>query len=217
MNNEELIMDPASQGISRRKFLGLAWLASLGLLALGIMGAGLKYLIPQVKQGEFGAAFNLGPVSAIPAKGDPPLNHPKGRFWLVHGDQGLRAFYKACTHLDCQFNWNPQEKKFICPCHGSQFGTDGTVLSGPAPRDLDQFVVRVIGPKGELIAETGQDGMEAIRLIAPKAETAGSAQGPEQPRAWSLATAKEALMLPPKTRIWVDTGRKLTGREARIG
>jgi glycine/D-amino acid oxidase-like deaminating enzyme/nitrite reductase/ring-hydroxylating ferredoxin subunit len=38
----------------------------------------------------------------------------------------------ACTHLGCHLHWNSLERCWDCPCHGSHFATDGSVLNGPA-------------------------------------------------------------------------------------
>ncbi|MEI9425011.1 FAD-dependent oxidoreductase [Mesorhizobium sp. Cs1299R1N1] len=42
----------------------------------------------------------------------------------------------SCTHLGCIVHWNSTEQCWDCPCHGSQFSPDGTVLNGPAIRGL---------------------------------------------------------------------------------
>ena len=41
-----------------------------------------------------------------------------------------------CPHLGCQLEWNPDERSWDCPCHGSRFGRFGKLISGPAQTDL---------------------------------------------------------------------------------
>ncbi|HKX91594.1 MAG TPA: FAD-dependent oxidoreductase [Sphingomicrobium sp.] len=42
----------------------------------------------------------------------------------------------VCTHAGCIVHWNSFEGCWDCPCHGSQFRPDGSVISGPAVRPL---------------------------------------------------------------------------------
>jgi len=49
----------------------------------------------------------------------------------------LHAVSPVCTHMGCQVNWNRAERSWDCPCHGSRYAPDGTVLEGPAVHRLE--------------------------------------------------------------------------------
>jgi glycine/D-amino acid oxidase-like deaminating enzyme/nitrite reductase/ring-hydroxylating ferredoxin subunit len=62
------------------------------------------------------------------------------RMAAYRDDEGVvLAVSPACTHLGCYVQWNGAERSWDCPCHGSRFGTDGTVIQGPAVKDLRQI------------------------------------------------------------------------------
>lgn len=56
-------------------------------------------------------------------------------------DGGLHTFDATCPHLKCLVQWNSLEQSFDCPCHGSRFGVDGSVLHGPAKSGLEPVSV----------------------------------------------------------------------------
>ncbi len=39
---------------------------------------------------------------------------------------------KKCPHMGCALSWNEEEKSWDCPCHGSRFERDGTLIDNPA-------------------------------------------------------------------------------------
>ena len=51
-------------------------------------------------------------------------------------ERKLHVCSAVCTHMDCIVAWNEAERTWDCPCHGSRFSYDGTVLEGPAITDL---------------------------------------------------------------------------------
>ncbi len=71
----------------------------------------------------------------------------RGQGGLVREGAGKVAAYRdeagdlhllspTCTHMGCTVKWNTAEKSWDCPCHGSRFHYDGTVLQGPALEGL---------------------------------------------------------------------------------
>ena len=48
----------------------------------------------------------------------------------------LYAVSASCTHMGCVVGWNATDRSWDCPCHGSRFGVDGSVIHGPAKSPL---------------------------------------------------------------------------------
>ena len=54
------------------------------------------------------------------------------------GQDTFSALSSICTHENCNVSgWS--SPLYVCPCHGSEYATDGTVVRGPAPRNLTKF------------------------------------------------------------------------------
>jgi cytochrome b6-f complex iron-sulfur subunit len=141
--------------VTRREFLNIAWLASLGFFLLPVGGVTLLFAYPRFKAGEFGGIFELGDISTLPAVNQSPFSNTRGKFWLTRTEEGVRALYKVCVHLGCLYNWQEGDFKFICPCHGSQYTYESKYILGPAPRSLDLFVMQAINRStNEVLAET---------------------------------------------------------------
>jgi len=48
----------------------------------------------------------------------------------------LKPTVPRCPHLGCALKWNRYEHSWDCPCHGSRFAKDGTLLDSPATGNL---------------------------------------------------------------------------------
>lgn len=149
-----------SPPVTRREFLNVAWLASLGFLLVDFGGMTYLFSMPRFEAGEFGGSFPLGRAGdVLPPAGGDPKNYPKGKFWLSRtADNQIVAPYKVCAHLGCLYNWSPSAGMFMCPCHDSHYALDGTLLKGPATRSADRFIVRLLDDQGVEVAATDAQG-----------------------------------------------------------
>jgi 3-phenylpropionate/trans-cinnamate dioxygenase ferredoxin reductase component len=90
-----------------------------------------------------------------------------GHGGLVNGDGRQLAVYRdedgqtyelspRCTHMGCTIDWNDSAKTWDCPCHGSRFAVDGSVVRGPAAEALERVggtaPAREHAPAGDLEA-----------------------------------------------------------------
>eukprot|EP00898_Chlorokybus_atmophyticus_P005783 jgi/Chlat1/6205/Chrsp44S05801 len=136
--------------MNKRNVMNLLMWGAIGLPATGMLGGYVWFLVPP---GSGGAGAG---ITAKDANGDDVTvtkwlkTHPVGDHSLVQGLRGDATYLivkgdgqletyginAVCTHLGCVVPWNAAEKKFICPCHGSQYDGTGKVVRGPAPLSL---------------------------------------------------------------------------------
>ena len=57
---------------------------------------------------------------------------------------GFAARSLACTHLGCTVRWEPQENRYVCPCHAGFYDAEGNPTSGPPPSPLRTVPVQVV-------------------------------------------------------------------------
>lgn len=140
--------DPAPQpsGLTRRDFFGLTWRV-LTAFTLGQAGCiGLRFLASRKAEGNFGEVMIAGLLGDFPPGTITPFE--QARFFLVRfPDGGFLALNSTCTHLACIVGWDAARSRFSCPCHGSEFERDGSVINPPAPRPLDRFEVVIEGDR----------------------------------------------------------------------
>lgn len=91
----------------------------------------------------------LSSITPPPESIDPSiLNEGEGKIIKI-GEKEFGAYKDengkiylvsaACTHLGCTITWNNAEKTWDCPCHGSRFNYDGSVIHAPALMQLKEY------------------------------------------------------------------------------
>ena len=159
-------------GMTRRQFLGKALGITFGAFAGIQLISWLGFFYPKVS-GGFGSKIDAGRVDDLKdqifqSDGSViPAFIPEARAYVLPFDDngnsqfsdsgtiadGLVAVYQRCVHLGCRVPWCNTSQGFECPCHGSKYNMVGEYYAGPAPRNLDRFIVSVSG--GKLIIDTG--------------------------------------------------------------
>lgn len=79
---------------------------------------------------------------------DAFIHHPPGpvgNVWLTRAKDGAnpRCLQAICPHLGCGIEYAADRNAFYCPCHASEFDTDGRRRFGPSPRDMDELPCRM--------------------------------------------------------------------------
>lgn len=91
------------------------------------------------------ATVLTGKLAGRPDRTVPALSPGDGTVVEVNGestavykdpDGNVHAVSAVCTHLGCTVGFNPADATWDCPCHGSRFAADGSVIQGPATRNL---------------------------------------------------------------------------------
>ena len=153
---------PEEGGVSRRQFFNRAITAAFGSF-LALQGVYyLAFFWPKLT-GGFGSDVDAGAVDEITAQtvnpdgSIAPVFVPEARAYIVPAPDtlseqfegkevataGLMALFQRCVHLGCRVPWCATSIGFECPCHGSKYNSVGEYFAGPAPRNLDRFVVEV--------------------------------------------------------------------------
>jgi cytochrome b6-f complex iron-sulfur subunit len=56
-----------------------------------------------------------------------------------------KAFSAVCTHLNCTVQYQGSTRLIWCACHNGMYDLTGRVVSGPPPKPLEEYAVRVRG------------------------------------------------------------------------
>ena len=143
--------------VTRKNFMALTTIGIGGVLAAGMFIPGLAYIIGQVlKEQETGEWIRVGPTSKVEI-GTPTLfsaEIERQTGWITNNEsltvyvytengRDYIAMSNICTHLGCRVRWIDDTQEFFCPCHNGVFDKQGLVVSGPPPRPLDRYEVKI--------------------------------------------------------------------------
>lgn len=162
------VVQDATQGLSRRGFMGAVAMASVYSMVAGKAGvdliAGEVQLqaanspgVVRLKLQDFPALANeSGSVRLAlnPLRGGPPSGPvPDGQFYPIIINRGPNnAFFAVnsrCTHQGCVVDaMDPSSNSMFCPCHGSVFGIDGRRIAGIASSALAKYTLKFDGQSG---------------------------------------------------------------------
>lgn len=56
-----------------------------------------------------------------------------------------RAFSAVCTHLNCTVQYQESSSQIWCACHNGVYDLNGRVVSGPPPKPLEEYAVKLRG------------------------------------------------------------------------
>jgi len=141
----------SSEGVNkiRRRLL---WTGIWGYLGVNLLMF-LRYFFPRALF-EPPTVFSAGYVSDYGLGVDQRFLQ-SDRCWVVREPGRLFVIFAQCTHLGCTPDWESSQNIFHCPCHGSEYDSEGVNFAGPAPRPMDRCHV-IIDPSNQIIVDTSQ-------------------------------------------------------------
>jgi menaquinol-cytochrome c reductase iron-sulfur subunit len=146
-----------TKDVQRRDFLGLVTWAVGVLIGAGLGIPAIAYIVgPALKQEDIQEWIAVGTTSKVEL-GTPTLfkaNIERTTGWITNQEElaayvltedgrNFIAMSNICTHLGCRVRWITEQQSFFCPCHNGVFDKEGNVISGPPPRPLNRYEVKV--------------------------------------------------------------------------
>jgi nitrite reductase/ring-hydroxylating ferredoxin subunit len=121
------------------------------LIGAAVLGAAALAACGGKSSGAAAPTSGAAPAGALAQLSDIPVGgaisaKANGRPIIIAQPTAgqVLAFSAVCTHMSCTVAPSSSGKELDCPCHGSKYdATTGAVISGPAPKSLPSFAVKV--------------------------------------------------------------------------
>lgn len=149
MNSKHIVAMDGEDATTRRFFLGAASVAGLGYAA-AIGYPVYRYLASPIEQSAAETAVTevaLKDAQKLPAGSALMFKFGSQPAMLIHHtDNTWVALGAVCSHLGCTVQYVPARDVIHCNCHGGEYDSHtGQNISGPPPRPLKRFVVKMTG------------------------------------------------------------------------
>ena len=143
-------------GLNRRKFVNsLLGLGGIGSLFTVIYPA-LSFLKPPKSTKPKVNSVKAGMASKFPSNSSMIVKFGRIPVLLVKSEEGnFIALSATCTHLDCIVQYKEDTKQIWCACHNGIYDLKGRNVSGPPPRSLDNYIVKVVNDEIIITTQTG--------------------------------------------------------------
>ena len=158
-NTDKNSLESAAAGreLPRRSLLS-AVMATCSAWISGVLGFPIaRFVLFPLSQSQSSAGWkDLGPLAQFSGLSEPARQQiavEKMDGWqasidpqtvyVLPGTEKPRVLSAVCPHLGCSVQWHAEKDRFICPCHGGTYANDGSRISGPPARGMDELDTRV--------------------------------------------------------------------------
>ncbi len=145
--------------VTRTKFLTGVALVTGGVMTAAILVPVIGFAAADSLKEEEWRWVDIGPYSDYPPDAvtsiavSGPYPESDRRAFIRNKNGGLIAIWNRCAHLGCPVSYSPGGDVYSCPCHGGAYDSLGLVTSGPPPRPLDRFDIKIVTADGKPVAQ----------------------------------------------------------------
>ena len=140
-----MVTEMQEPGGTRRRFLTWFLSTSVGLFLIALLYPVSRYLMPPLVEESTARTVRLAVTpEEVKLNSGQIFKFGSRPGLLIRTSSGeLRAFSAICTHLACIVQYRPDLGHIWCACHNGHFDLNGKNITGPPPRPLERYVIKV--------------------------------------------------------------------------